>query len=127
MILFDGVCNLCNSSVQFIIRRDPKGIFKFASIQSDAGQALMEKFKLPLDQMYSVILIQNDIVYDRSSAALHIVLRLSGLWPMLFGFIIVPPFIRNQVYDWIAKNRYKWFGVRNECMIPTTDLKSRFL
>jgi len=127
IILFDGVCNLCNSSVQFIIQRDPKTIFKFASLQSDTGKNILEKYQLSKDKIYSVILIINNKPYDRSRAALEIARRLSGLWPAMYMFIAVPPFIRNFVYDWISKNRYRWFGVRNECMMPTPEMKQRFL
>jgi predicted DCC family thiol-disulfide oxidoreductase YuxK len=87
----------------------------------------MQQFNLPSEQMHSVILIEGNKVHDRSGAAFRIAKKLNGPWPLLFGFIIIPPFICNLVYDWIARNRYKWFGVRNECMIPSPNLKSRFL
>lgn len=127
IVLFDGVCNLCNASVQFVIARDPKGKFKFASLQSATGINFLKEFNLSTDQLHSIILITQNKIYDRSSAALRIAKSLSGLWPMLYIFIIIPPFIRNFVYDWIARNRYKWFGRQNECMIPTPELKSRFI
>lgn len=126
-ILFDGVCNLCNSSVQFVINRDPRRTFQFAALQSTSGKALLQEHHLPEASLYSVILIREGTVYQRSSAALQIVRGLTGLWPLLYIFIIVPPFIRNAIYDWIASNRYRWFGAKNECMIPTPELKSRFL
>jgi predicted DCC family thiol-disulfide oxidoreductase YuxK len=126
VILFDGVCNLCNQSVQFIIQKDPSGKFTFAALQSSFGKQLLENYQLP-PRTYSVILIKNSKVYQRSSAALEIAKQLTGLWPLLYGLIIVPPFIRNAVYDWIARNRYRWFGRKDECMIPTPELKSRFL
>src|SRR5947207_1967890 len=119
IILFDGICNLCNSSVQFIIQNDPKSTFKFASLQSDAGKAILSQFSLSSDQLYSVLVIRKGHLYDRSRAALEIARQLKGLWPLLYAFIIVPPFIRNFIYDWISRNRYRWFGVRNECMMPT--------
>jgi predicted DCC family thiol-disulfide oxidoreductase YuxK len=127
VILFDGVCNLCNASVQFIINRDPKAKFRFTSLQSDAGQIILKKFNLSAEKLYSVIVVDQDNVYDRSRAALEIARRLSGLWPLLYGFILVPPFIRNFVYDWISRNRYRWFGVRQECMMPTPNMKARFI
>lgn len=127
VILFDGVCNLCNSSVQFIIGRDPKAQFRFASLQSAYGQQQMTKFNLPASELNSVLLIKDGKLYQKSSAALHIARMLSGAWPLMFAFIIVPPFIRNAVYDFIARNRYKWFGKKDECMIPTPELKSRFI
>jgi predicted DCC family thiol-disulfide oxidoreductase YuxK len=127
VILFDGVCNLCNASVQFIINRDPKAKFRFASLQSETGQSLLKKFNLSAEKLYSVMVVDQDKVYDRSRAALEIARRLSGLWPLLYGFIIVPPFIRNLVYDWISRNRYRWFGVRQACMMPSPDMKARFI
>ena len=127
VILFDGVCNLCNSSVQFIITRDPKAQFRFASLQSKYGQQQMIQFNLPTSELNSVLLIKDGKLYQKSSAALHIARMLTGAWPLMFVFIIVPPFIRNAVYDFIARNRYKWFGKKDECMIPTPELKSRFI
>jgi predicted DCC family thiol-disulfide oxidoreductase YuxK len=127
IILFDGVCNLCNQSVQFVIQRDSSSKFLYTALQSETGQRLLREYHLPVGNVYSVILLKNNKVYQRSSAALEIARGLNGLWPLFYAFIIIPPFIRNAVYDWIARNRYKWFGQRNECMIPTTELKSRFL
>lgn len=127
IILFDGVCNLCNGSVQFVIRRDPKGVFRFAALQSSEGQELMRQHGLDTSALYSIIVVSGGKVWQRSRAALEIVRRLSGLWPLLYGFIIVPPFIRDWFYDRIAANRYKWFGKQDECMIPTPELRARFL
>jgi predicted DCC family thiol-disulfide oxidoreductase YuxK len=127
VILFDGLCNLCNQSVQFIIRKDPSANFRFTALQSPLGQQLLTAHHVSLNKLYSVVLIKNNKVYQRSSAALEIARQLTGLWPLFYAFIIVPPFIRNAVYDWIARNRYRWFGKRDECMIPTPELKSRFL
>jgi predicted DCC family thiol-disulfide oxidoreductase YuxK len=127
VILFDGECNLCNRSVQFIIQRDPSAKFKFTALQSLTGQRLLKEHHLPLKGLYSVILIKHNTVYQRSRAALEIAKQLPALWSLLYAFIIIPPFIRNGIYDWIARNRYRWFGHRDECMIPTPELKSRFL
>ncbi len=127
VILFDGVCNLCNGAVQFIIKRDKNSHFSFASLQSIEGQKLLRKYQLPLDNFSSFILIWNDKIYTKSTGALKVVKKLNGLWPLLYGFILIPKFIRDKVYDWIAENRYKWFGKKNECMIPTPQLKARFL
>jgi predicted DCC family thiol-disulfide oxidoreductase YuxK len=127
IILFDGVCNLCNTSVQFVIQRDTSGKFNYAALQSVAGQKLLKENNLPANEFYSIILIKNGEVFQRSRAALEIARGLSGLWPLLYVFVIVPPFIRNGIYNWIAKNRYRWFGRKDECMIPTPELKSRFL
>jgi predicted DCC family thiol-disulfide oxidoreductase YuxK len=127
IILFDGVCNLCNGSVQFVIKRDPEGLFRFAALQSSQGQELMRQHNLDTSGLYSIIVVSGDKVWQRSRAALEIVRHLSGLWPMLYAFIIVPPFIRDWVYDRIGANRYKWFGKKEECMIPTPELRARFL
>ena len=127
IILFDGVCNLCNGAVTFIIKRDKKDVFKFAALQSEIGQQLISKFNIDTSKVDSIILIDGDKHYEKSSAALRIAKQLSGAYPLLFGFMILPKFIRNAVYDYIAKNRYKWFGKKESCMIPTPELKSRFL
>ena len=127
IILFDGVCNLCNGSVQFVIQRDRLGKFNYAALQSAAGQGLLKEHHLPTTDFYSIILVKEGKIYQRSRAALEIARGLSGMWPLFYAFIIVPPFIRNAVYDWISRNRYRWFGKKDECMIPTAELKSRFL
>ncbi len=127
IILFDGVCNLCNNAVQFIIKRDEKHHFLFTSLQSDAAQELLLHFKLKNADFDSILLIQNNKVYQKSTAILHISRYLPGLWKLNFGFIIIPKFIRDFVYTVIANNRYKWFGKKDSCMIPTQELKARFL
>jgi predicted DCC family thiol-disulfide oxidoreductase YuxK len=127
IILFDGVCNLCNGAVTYIIKRDKKNVFKFAALQSEIGQQLISKFNIDTSKVDSIILIDGEKHYTKSSAALHIAKQLSGAYPLLFGFMVVPKFIRNSVYDYIAKNRYKWFGKKESCMIPTVELKSKFL
>ena len=127
VILFDGVCNLCNGSVNFIIDRDKKGKFQFASLQSIEGKELLKSFDLPEDLYESIILIQDGVLRKKSTAILHICRHLDGFWPMLFGFIILPTFIRDLAYDIIAKNRYRWFGRSESCRIPTPELRKRFL
>jgi predicted DCC family thiol-disulfide oxidoreductase YuxK len=127
IILFDGVCNLCNHSVQFIIKHDKKGKFRFASLQSNFGKAQISKYQIDPNKTNSVIFIKGEKVFTRSSAALKIVKDLNGLWPILYIFIFIPPFIRNFIYDFIAKNRYKWFGKKESCMVPLPELKSKFL
>ena len=127
IILFDGVCNLCDSAVQFIIRRDKKNTFLFASLQSEMGQRILAQYNFPVDELNSFILVENNKAYTRSTGALKVVKKLKGLWPLLYGFMIVPKFIRNWVYNWVGRNRYKWFGKKEECMIPTPELKARFL
>lgn len=126
VILFDGVCNFCDASVQFILSRDPQGIFHFASLQSEAGQELVKKHKVPAD-VDSLILIEDGKVYYKSTAALRISRHLQGAWKWLYGFIIIPTPLRNIVYDLIAKNRYKWFGQKDSCMLPPPKVRKRFL
>jgi predicted DCC family thiol-disulfide oxidoreductase YuxK len=127
LVLFDGYCNLCTSSVQFIIRRDKKAKFKFASLQSPAGEAMLRKFSLPAKATQSVVLISGNKVYTESTAALQITRHLSGLWPLLYVCIVIPPFIRNAVYRFIARNRFRWFGKRTTCWLPTDALRARFI
>ena len=127
IILFDGVCNLCNSSVNFIIDHDKKNEFRFASLQSEAGQILLKKFDLNTNDFDSIILVDNGKHYERSSAVLKIVKKFPGLWKLLYLFIIVPKPFRDFVYDIIADNRYKWFGKKESCRVPTPELKEKFL
>ena len=127
VILFDGVCNFCNSTVNFVIERDKKTIIKFAALQSDAGQQLLKQFNLSTSQFNSFIYIEDGKVFTQSTAALRVCKNLSALWPLLYGFIMVPEFIRDGIYKWIAKNRYKWFGKKDQCMIPSPEVRSRFL
>ena len=129
IVLFDGVCNLCTSSVQFIINRDPAGIFRFASLQSAYAQGALKQHGISTspDDLFSIILLANGKIYSRSDAALEIARYLSGWWPALRVFKIVPRFIRDAVYNWISLNRYKIFGKKEACMIPDPELKMRFL
>ena len=127
IVLFDGVCNLCNRSVQFILKRDKKKLFQFASLQGKTGQELLRKFDLPTNDFNSFILLEGNKIYSRSGGVLRMLRRLGGGWSLFYAFIIIPPFIRNAGYNWIARNRYRWYGKREECWIPTADLKSRFL
>jgi predicted DCC family thiol-disulfide oxidoreductase YuxK len=113
--------------VQFIIRRDPQGHFKFAAQQSDAGEALLKQFHIKAGEAGTIILIEGAKCFTRSTAALRIAKRLRGLWPLVYAAILVPPFLRNAVYDYIARNRYRWFGRRDQCMMPTPEMKKRFL
>ncbi|MGO4911963.1 MULTISPECIES: thiol-disulfide oxidoreductase DCC family protein [unclassified Leeuwenhoekiella] len=127
IILFDGVCNLCNGAINFIIKQDSKAVFKFASLQSETGMRLLKKHKIDPQKTDSIILVEEDKVSVKSTAALRISRFLDKGYPLLYGFMIIPGFIRNYVYDFIARNRYKWFGKKESCMIPTPELKSRFL
>src|SRR5436190_2185873 len=123
VVLFDGVCNLCNQSVQFIIRRDPKQEFHFSTLQSNFAREQLVEHGLDPNRLHSVIVIDRGNTHQRSRAALEIARRLSGLWPLLYVFIIISPFIRDWAYDFVAANRYKWFGKKDHCMIPTPELR----
>ena len=127
LILFDGICNLCNRSVLFIISHDPDAHFSFASLQSGAGQHILTDFDLPTADFDSFVYINDRKVYSRSTAALHVLKDLGGLWRIIYVFIIIPRPLRDFIYDLIAKYRYKLFGKRNSCMIPTPELMKRFL
>ena len=127
IILFDGVCNLCNAAVQFVIKRDRKNQFVFASLQSGEGKKILAEHNFPGNEMHSFVLVENRKLYDRSTAALRVVKKLNGIWGLLFGLIIVPKFIRDGVYNIIARKRYQWFGRKDECMIPTPELRAKFL
>lgn len=127
IVLFDGVCNLCNTSVNVIINRDPEGFFKFASLQSAEADQLLERCSAPPRSLESIVLIEDGNCYSRSTAVLRIARRLSGAWPLLFGFIIVPRPVRDTLYNWIARNRYDWFGRQDSCRVPTPELNDRFL
>ncbi len=127
VILFDGICNLCNSAVRFVIRHDRKKQFRFASLQGEAGLQLMKQYHVQLPHTDSFILIYNQKVYIKSSAALMFLKMIGGPLALAYGFIIVPRFIRDGIYSWIAKNRYKWFGKKESCMIPEKDLSYLFL
>ncbi|MCK0123942.1 thiol-disulfide oxidoreductase DCC family protein [Gelidibacter sp. F2691] len=128
LILFDGVCNLCNTSVQYVIKNDQHDVFRYAALQSAVGQKILEQFKIDRNETDSILLYSeaNGITY-KSTAALKIASKLGFPRNLLAIFLIVPAFIRNWVYDYIAKNRYKWYGQKDECMIPTPELKSKFL
>lgn len=125
LIFFDGVCNFCNSSINFIIRNDKKGYFQFSALQSETAKSYLPN--LNQDNIESVILVENGKIYNKSTAALKIARKLDGLWPVLYVFIFLPKFMRDPIYDLIGKNRYKWFGKKNECMIPGPDIKKRFM
>lgn len=128
ILLFDGVCNLCNNTVQFCINNDKTGKIHYASLQSNIGQEYLKKFKMSGTDLTSVILIESERFYTKSDAPLRLVKYFDNkLWRLSSIFFIVPKFIRDVIYDFIAKNRYKWFGKRESCMLPTPDLRSRFL
>ena len=139
IVLFDGVCNFCSSSVNFIIARDRRRYFKFAALQSDEGRRLIEQYGLAdiagdtgtdgrrASAPESVVLIEDGKAYTHSAAALRIARRLGGAWPLLYALVAVPAFIRDAGYRLIARNRYRLFGRKDECMIPTPDVRERFL
>ncbi len=126
IVLFDGVCNFCNGSVNFIIRNDPGKKFKFAALQSEVGTKQKEKFGIG-DDVDSVVLIEDGKAYMHSTAALKIARGLGGVWSLAYVFIIVPAFIRDAAYKLFAANRYKIFGRQDACMLPTPDVRERFL
>ncbi len=127
LILFDGVCNFCCLWVQFLIRRDPKKRFRFASLQSAIGQETLRRLHLSPDKLTTMIFVEGDRYFMKSSAALQMARRMRGPWPLLFLFIVIPAPIRDFFYDLVARNRYRWFGKKETCMVPTPDLKERFL
>lgn len=129
IVLFDGVCNLCSASVQFMIARDPKARLKFAAIQSEAGKRILEEhgMKPPEGDPDSILLVDGDRVFEQSSAALRIAKQLSFPWFLAWAWIIVPRFLRDPVYRFIAKRRYAWFGKKESCLVPTPELRARFL
>lgn len=128
LILFDGVCNLCNSSINYVIKHDKNNMFLFAPLQSEVGKQIIEKFNLDISKTDSILLYSEvNGLKIKSSAALAIANKLGFPRNMLSVFFVIPTFIRNWVYDFIAKNRYKWYGKNDACMIPTPELKSKFL
>ncbi|KXH80755.1 thiol-disulfide oxidoreductase DCC family protein [Sporosarcina sp. HYO08] len=127
IVLFDGDCNFCDASVQFIIKNDPSAHFLFSSLQSETGQKLIKQHQIP-ENVDSLVLIEDNKAYTKSSAALHIAKKLDGLWHLLFLFIFVPRKIRDYFYDYFAKNRYKWFGKKEEaCALPSPEVRKRFI
>lgn len=127
VVLFDDVCNLCNSSVNWLINHDAKNQFQFASLQSDYGKKVVEQFHVKGNYMDTVLFLENDKIYSHSTAVLRICKHLGGVYSLFYAFIIVPAFVRNSVYNFIAKNRYRWFGKQESCRVPTPELKEKFL
>jgi len=126
IIFFDGVCNLCQRSVQFILPRDPGGLFLFASLQEKLASQLIPNSMSSVEEQGSIILWEEGKISYRSTAVLRIAKKLSGLWPLLYVFILVPPFIRDGIYNFIAKNRYRWWGKTDTCMVPSKVWLNRF-
>ena len=127
IIVFDGVCNLCNGAVNFIIDRDPQNRFRFVAMQSETGRELVKRYPPAAGPVDSIVLIKEGQSYVKSDAALKIARQLSGAWPLLTVFRIFPRFLRDWGYDLIARNRYRFFGREDACRIPTPELKARFL
>lgn len=126
LILFDGVCNLCNGAVKFIIPRDPQGLFHFASLQSDFGQALLSKHNIEGQPLDSLILLDHHHMYLKSDAVLRIARELSKPWPLFSGFRLIPRPLRDGLYDLVARHRYRVFGKKDTCMIPAKGIRDRF-
>jgi predicted DCC family thiol-disulfide oxidoreductase YuxK len=127
IVIFDGYCNFCSNSVRFIIKRDPKGHFRFAASQTPAGQAIVERHRLGRLAQHSIILLEKGRVYQQSTAALRIARHLTKGWWLFYGFIIIPRGIRDYLYDLIARNRYRIFGMREQCFVPDPGERDRFL
>lgn len=126
LVLFDGVCNLCDASVDFLVRHDRKRRLRYASLQSEIGQQVLREAGLPATEFGSFLYLDRGRLHMRSSGAIRVAMRLGGWWTLMGVFLIVPPFIRNAVYDWVARNRYRWFGTRGTCRVPTPEERSLF-
>jgi predicted DCC family thiol-disulfide oxidoreductase YuxK len=127
-VLIDGVCNLCNAIVAFLVRHDPPPArFRFAALQSASGQRLLRHLGLPTDDFDTFVLLEDDRVFVRSSAALRVLRKLGLPWSLLWPLILVPRALRDAVYTWVARHRYGWFGKREACLVPTPELQARFL
>jgi predicted DCC family thiol-disulfide oxidoreductase YuxK len=127
VILFDGICNLCNASVQFVLKQDKNQQFLFASLQSDASAKLLLQDNNKNKSLNSIVLIDNDKIYKKSTAVLRIARKLGGFWMLFYTFIIIPNFVRDGLYDLIARNRYKWFGKKDKCIMYIPEYKNRFI
>jgi predicted DCC family thiol-disulfide oxidoreductase YuxK len=127
VVLFDGVCNLCHGTVRFVIARDPAAQFRFAPLQSEVGRSLLRQAGLPEGEVDSVVLIDGSQAWQRSDATIRIVSRLGGGWALVRALLVLPRPLRNGVYDWVARNRYRWFGRREVCPVPSPEQRARFL
>ena len=127
IIAFDGICNLCNGIVDFVISRDRKKTFRFLSLQSATGRQLLERANLPANRLTTLVLIEQGRTYTKSTAALRIVRSLGGLWRLAGILLIIPPPLRDAVYDLVARKRYRWFGTRTTCRVPSAEERDRFL
>ncbi len=127
VLLFDGVCNLCNASVQWVLQHDRRGQFRFAALQSETGQDLLREFGLSAESFDTVVLVAGGRVFTRSDAALETARRMGRPWSLLYALHWVPRPLRNAVYDWVARHRYRWFGRQETCWLPRPEWKGRFL
>jgi predicted DCC family thiol-disulfide oxidoreductase YuxK len=129
LIFFDGVCNLCNTTVQWIISHDPHAQFRFVALQSDKAQTILQHYGIQLDlhQLNTILFLQNDQLFQQSSAVLHICKNMAFPWKFLAILLVIPRFIRDFCYRIVAQNRYRWFGTAESCWLPTPALKKRFL
>ncbi len=129
VVLFDGVCNLCNAAVNFAIDRDPRARLRFGSLQSPAGRKLLDEvgYRVREGEPGSIVLVAGGRVYERSGAVLRIARYLSGAWSLVTAFLLVPRPLRDLVYRWVAAGRYRWFGKTEACRVPTPDLRARFI
>lgn len=127
VILFDGVCNLCNSSIDFILKRDYNNHFLVGALQEEPGKKILSRFQVDPEYLDSLILIESGKIYFRSTAALKIAKNLSGFWPFFYVFMAIPTRVRDGVYNWIGKNRYHWFGKKSTCRLPSPEEKEKFL
>ena len=126
IVLFDGDCNFCNKSVQFILKRDPTGYFSFTSLQGSYSRELLERYEVK-EQMASFILVEDGVLYEKSTAALRVCKKLTGLWRFFSILLLVPKPLRDFVYDFVAKNRYAWFGNKDRCILLSKEEQKRFL
>ena len=127
VLMFDGVCTLCSASVQWVLQRDKAGVFRFAALQSETGRQLLERFGLDSAAFDTVVLVDGEQVFTRSDAALEVLRRLGRPWSWLAILHWLPRSLRNAVYNWVARNRYRWFGRQRECWLPRLEWKDRFL
>ncbi|MBU6159258.1 MAG: thiol-disulfide oxidoreductase DCC family protein [Bacteroidetes bacterium] len=127
LVLFDGVCNLCNHSVQLLLKIDSKKKLVFGSLQSEKAKSLLTDHGIDPNQMNSIVFLKEEKAYTESDAVLHICKTIGGVWQIAYLFILIPRFIRDALYRFIARHRYRWFGKRESCMLPSPELKNRFI
>tara|TARA_R110002051_G_C8408221_1_gene449710 strand:+ start:99 stop:542 length:444 start_codon:yes stop_codon:yes gene_type:complete len=127
IIFFDGICNLCNASIDFVMQRDNKAHFLVGALQEDFSKEILSKYEVKEDYLDSLVLLEDGEIYYKSTAALKIAKHLSGLWPALYLLIVLPKFLRDPIYNWIGSNRYRWFGKKSTCRLPTPAEKAKFL